>query len=54
MHHNIIPLHPCAYDGFNLLDPIAVVVLCTTSAVQHGDGAQGLGLSLRWQVAAGA
>ena len=23
-------------------------------AVQHGDGAQGLGLSLRWQVAAGA
>ena len=23
-------------------------------AIQHGDGARGLGLSLRWQVAAGA
>lgn len=25
--------HPRARDGFNLLDPIAVVVLCTTSAL---------------------
>ena len=30
-----------------------VRVLCGP-AVQHGDGAQGLGLSLHWQVAAGA
>ena len=25
--------HPRAHDGFNLLDPIGVVVLCTTSTL---------------------
>jgi hypothetical protein len=40
MHHSISPLHehvPALADGFNPLDPIVVIVLCTTSALAVSD-----------------